>query len=39
VPDNCGLCESLASGALTVHKSYPDMFQWLVREAGCVYTK
>merc|ERR1711936_1200194 len=39
VPDNCSLCELLSSGQLSEKKTYQDMFQWLVKDAHCVYTK
>jgi len=39
VPDNCALCDKLTSGQLSSPHTYSDMFSWLVRGAGCVFTK
>merc|ERR1719239_562007 len=39
VPDNCALCDQLVSGELGLPNIYEDIFTWLVRRAGCIYTK
>ena len=38
VPDNCQLCERLAAGELAEQRGYPDMWDWLIRRSGCVFT-
>ena len=39
VPDNCDLCTGLVTGALNRERTYPDMWTWLVRGSGCVFTR
>ena len=39
VPDNCDLCTGLVSGELARERTYPDMWDWLVRRSGCVFTR
>ena len=39
VPDNCDLCSQLVSGELSRHHSYHDMWSWLIRDSGCVFTR
>ena len=39
VPDNCDLCTGLVTGRLAASHTYPDMWAWLVRGSGCVFTR
>ena len=39
VPDNCDLCTQLVTGQLDQYHTYPDMWAWLVKQSGCVFTK
>ena len=39
VPDNCALCTGLVTGELARENTYPDMWTWLVRASGCVFTR
>ena len=39
VPDNCDLCTQLVSGQLKQKHTYHDMWDWLIKQSGCVFTR
>ena len=39
VPDNCQLCEKLAAGELAEHHVINNMWDWIIRDSHCVFTK
>ena len=39
VPDNCQLCEKLEAGELTQHRVISNMWDWIIRDSRCVFTK
>ena len=39
VPDNCQLCEKLATGELAQHRVINNMWDWIIRDSRCVFTK